>query len=124
MNDKQPPPRKKGLARLLAATRYSLIGLRDTYHSEEAFRLEVWTLLLAIPLAFWVGESAVEHILLLAAVVLVMIVELLNTGIEHVVDRTGAEYNDFSRRAKDAGSAAVFVSMVFGGLIWLLILFT
>lgn len=120
---KQPvPPKKKGLARLLAAARYSMAGLRSAYASEEAFRLEVATLCLAVPLALWLGESAVERVLLIGSVLLLLIVELLNTAVEAVVNRVGLEFHELSRQAKDIGSAAVFICMVLVALVWVALL--
>lgn len=106
-----PPPRKKGFARLVAATHYSAAGLRAAFQSEEAIRMEVAAFLVLAPLGLWLGGTMVEKVLLVGCLVLVFIVELLNTGIERVVDRWGQEYNDLSREAKDIGSAAVFISM-------------
>jgi len=106
-----PPPRKKGFARLVAATRYSAAGLRSAFRSEEAIRMEVAAFCVMAPLGLWLGATMVERVLLVGSLVLVFIVELLNTGIAKVVDRWGQEYHDLSREAKDIGSAAVFISM-------------
>ena len=83
---KSVPAKKKGIARLIAAAGYSVAGLRSAFASEEAFRLEVFALLLAIPLAFYFGQSPMEQVLLIGSVMLVMMVELLNTAVEAVVD--------------------------------------
>lgn len=116
------PPKKKGLARLLAAAGYSFAGLRIAFASEEAFRLEVFTLLAAVPLALWLGESAVERVLLVGSVLLLLIVELLNTAVEAVVNRVGLEFHELSRQAKDIGSAAVFVCMALVAMVWIVLL--
>ena len=112
------PPKRKGMARLLAAARYSYAGLRSAFASEEAFRLEVWALLVLTPLAWWLGEDGVERALLIGVLLLLMIIELLNTAVEAVVDRIGPEYHDLSRQAKDVGSAAVFLGMLLVALVW------
>lgn len=116
------PPKRKGIPRLMAAARYSLAGLRAAFASEEAFRLEVIALVVGTPLALWLGESAVEKVLLIGSLLLLMIVELLNTGIEVLVNRIGSDYHELSGRAKDIGSAAVFVAMGMVAMVWLLLL--
>lgn len=118
----QPPPKKKGLARLIAATRYSFFGLQAAFRSEEAFRLEVCIFIVFTPVALWLGADAVEKILLIGSMVLVILVELLNTAVEKLVDRVSLEYHDLSRQAKDIGSAAVFISMLLVAFVWSLIL--
>ncbi len=85
---------------------------------ETAFRQEALAALLLVPSALWVGQTWVERALLAGAVFLVLIVELLNTGIETAVDRVGPEWHDLSKRAKDIGSAAVLLSLVLCGAIW------
>ena len=105
-----------GLRRLLNATRYSWQGFRAAYHSEEAFRQEVWVAVVLIPAGLWLGDGGVEKVLLVGSVLLLMIVELLNSAIESVVDRFGPEWNEFAGRAKDMGSAAVFLAI---GILWL-----
>ncbi len=116
------PPKKKGLARLLAAAGYSIAGLRSAFASEEAFRLEVFTLCFAVPLALWLGESTVERLLLIGSVLLLLIVELLNTAVEAVVNRVGLEFHELSRQAKDIGSAAVFICMGLVAMVWVALL--
>lgn len=112
-----------GWKRLVNAFKFSMQGLKATYHGEEAFRQEVAVLFLATPLAFWIGESAVEIALLVGSVMLMLVVELLNSAIETVVDRFGGEIHELSGRAKDMGSAAVLLISINAGLIWLLIIF-
>lgn len=111
-----------GLKRVVLAARYSWQGLTTCYRKEAAFRQELWLFLLLAPLGFWLGENGVERALLIGSLVLVLVVELLNTGIENVVDRVGSEPHKLSGRAKDMGSAAVFVSLVLVTLVWGLIL--
>ena len=107
---------RTGLSRLRHAAQYSLAGLRVAWH-EQAFRQEVGLLLLTTPVAFWLGQSWVEVTLLIGATLMLLIVELLNTGIEKVVDRIGTGWHPLSAAAKDLGSAAVLLSC----LVWLLV---
>jgi diacylglycerol kinase (ATP) len=116
------PAKKKGFARLRAATLYSVEGLRACFASEEAFRLEIMLAVVLTPLAFWLGDSPAERGLLLVAIVLVLLVELLNSAIEAVVDRIGLEYHALSKKAKDIGSAAVFISLVAFVVLWVAVL--
>ena len=111
-----------GWARILAAFFNSMKGFKAAWQSEEAFRQEVLLLAVAAPLGLWLGATAIEKALLVGSVLLVIIVELLNTGIEIVVDRIGFERHELSGRAKDVGSAAVFASLALAGLVWLLLL--
>jgi diacylglycerol kinase (ATP) len=111
-----------GLPRLRAALLNSMKGFGAAWAGEEAFRQEVYLLLVALPLGLWLGKTGVEKALLVGSVLLVLIVELLNTGIEIVVDRIGFERHELSGRAKDVGSAAVLVSLVLAGAVWLLVL--
>ena len=108
---------RTGFNRMWHATRYSLAGLRAGW-SEAAFRLEACLAIVMLPLAFWVGRGWVEVALLAGSVLLVLIVELLNTGIEAAIDRIGPERHALSKRAKDMGSAAVFLSLLLAGGIW------
>lgn len=116
------PAKKKGFARLRAATVYSVEGLRACFASEEAFRLEIMLAVVLTPLAFWLGDSPAERGLLLVAIVLVLLVELLNSAIEAVVDRIGLEYHALSKKGKDIGSAAVFISLVAFVVLWVAVL--
>lgn len=108
---------RKGLARLLHAARYSLAGLRAGW-GEPAFRQEALAAMVLVPLAFWLGRGWVEVSLLVAVVVLVLVSELLNTGIEAAIDRVGPEWHALSKRAKDMGSAAVLLSLLLCGGVW------
>lgn len=115
--------RPQGLKRLWLATGHSLRGLRLSYSSEAAFRQEVWLAVVLLPLAFFLGKSAVERAMLAGSVLVLLIVELLNTAIEVVVDRIGLERHALSGFAKDAGSAAVMLTLALVALTWGLILF-
>ena len=108
---------RHGLSRLMHAFGYSVEGLRAGW-GEAALRQEMVAAVLLLPLAFWVGQTWLEVALLCGAVVLVLIVELLNTGIETAIDRIGPEWHALSKRAKDMGSAAVFLSLLLCGGIW------
>jgi diacylglycerol kinase (ATP) len=109
---------RSGLSRVWHALGYSLAGLRAGW-LEPAFRQEALAAIVLVPLAFWLGRSWVEVALLAGSVILVMVVELLNTGIETAIDRIGPEWNDLSKRAKDMGSAAVLLSLLVCGGVWL-----
>ncbi len=109
--------------RLWRATEYSLAGLRAAFRHEQAFRQEVYLLLIVVPLGLWLGDSPVEKVLLIGSWLIVMIVELLNSAVEAVVDRIGSEQHELSGRAKDIASAAVMVALTLAGLTWLLLLF-
>lgn len=108
-----------GFKRVFYAATYSWKGLKSSWKHESAFRQEVVLSFLLAPFAFWIGESAFQISLLLASLVFVIIVELLNSAIESVVDRVGEEYHKLSGRAKDQGSAAVLLACVMTGLIWI-----
>ena len=116
------PENKANFARIIRAACYSMKGLKSAYLNEAAFRQEVWLSIILIPLVFWLGNDAIEKVLLLGSVFIVLIAELLNSAVESVVDRIGSEYHELSGRAKDIGSAAVFVTMVLCVLTWGLIL--
>ncbi|MEZ5451536.1 MAG: diacylglycerol kinase [Thiothrix sp.] len=111
-----------GLKRIIKAGQYSWQGFRAAYKHEEAFRQEVWMLVVAVPLALWLGENAVEKTLMIGSVLLLLIVELLNSAVEAVVDRTGMEPHKLSGRAKDMGSAAVFFAILMVGVVWFFML--
>jgi len=112
-----PQKARRGLNRILHATGYSLQGLRAGW-GETAFRQEALLSFVLLPVSFWLGQNWVEITLLAGSVLLVMIVELLNTCIESAIDRIGPEWHDLSKRAKDMGSAAVLLSLLLALGIW------
>lgn len=105
------------------ASRYSYQGLRAQWRYEAAFRQEVWLFLVAVPLALWLGDTALEKALMIFSVGLVLVVETINSSIEAVVDRISDEKHELSGRAKDLGSAAVMLSLGLAGVVWLFLLF-
>ena len=109
-------------ARILKATQWSLQGLRAAWLHESSFRLEVYLLLVLAPLALWLGETPVERVLLIGSCLIVLATELLNSAVEAVIERYGPEHHELAGRAKDMGSAAVFVTMLNVLLVWGLIL--
>lgn len=115
--DANPQKNRTGFDRIRHATGYSLAGLKAGW-GETAFRQEASVALVMVPLAFWLGQTWVEVALLAGSVVAVMVVELLNTGIETAIDRIGPEWHDLSKRAKDMGSAAVLLSLLLCAGIW------
>ncbi|EJX1091609.1 TPA: diacylglycerol kinase [Vibrio vulnificus] len=114
-------PGNTGVKRIIKATGYSIQGLKAAFKHEAAVRQEFALLVVAIVLATWLDVSILERITLLAVVVLVLIVELMNSAVEAVVDRIGVEHHELSGRAKDIGSAAVLVALIFAGFTWLYI---
>lgn len=117
-----PQKARKGLNRVWHALGYSIAGLRAGWH-ETAFRQEAIASVILLPAAFWVGHNWLESVLLAGTVILVMVVELLNTGIETAIDRIGPEWHDLSKRAKDMGSAAVLLSILLCAGTWILAIF-
>ena len=111
-------PRRTGISRILYAGLYSLRGFRSAWIHESAFRQEALLAAVLIPGAFWLGQSALERILLIGCVALVLIVELLNSAIETTINRIGKELHPLSGQAKDMGSAAVLVSLLLTLLVW------
>ena len=111
-------PGKTGIARVIAAFGYSMQGFRAAWCHEAAFRQEVILTLIMTPLAFWLASTHIELILLLSSLVWVIMAELANSAIEAAVDRIGSELHPLSGRAKDIGSALVFVSLNLVTLIW------
>jgi diacylglycerol kinase (ATP) len=112
-----------GVTRWIKALGFTWQGLKATYKHEEAFRQEIWLLIVAVPMALWLGDNGIEISLMIGSVLLLLIVELLNSAVEAVVDRFGGEIHKLSGRAKDMGSAAVFVAMVNVAVVWLFMLF-
>jgi diacylglycerol kinase (ATP) len=117
-----PHKGKTGLTRVWNALHYSLAGLRAAFKHEDAFRQEVFLAAVLIPLALLLPASGMGHALMIAAVLLVMIVELLNSAIEATVDRVSIENHPLAKRAKDIGSAAVFVALLNVLIVWVLVL--
>ena len=107
-----------GIDRIIRACGHSMHGLRSAYTGESAFRQESWLAALLLPAAFWLGQDWVQVALLAGSVLLVMIVELLNSGIEAAVDRISYDWHELSKRAKDFGSAAVLLSLILCVAIW------
>jgi diacylglycerol kinase (ATP) len=114
-------PGNTGFRRVVNATFYSVAGLRAAWRNEAAFRQECVGVVVLIPIAVWLGQNAVQRALLLSSCALVLIVELLNTAVEFVVDRVGTDHHELSGRAKDLGSAAVFTSIALAILVWSLV---
>lgn len=110
------------IARLIRALKYSYNGLRDAIIGEPAFRQEVAIALILIPVAVWLGEDNIERALLIIVLFIVLIVELLNSAVESAIDRIGSEFSELSRKAKDFGSAAVFLSLALVVVVWALTL--
>jgi diacylglycerol kinase (ATP) len=113
-----PQKERKGLSRVWHATGYSLAGLRAGW-GETAFRQEALAAVVLLPAAFWLGQGWTEIALLIGSVMALMVVELLNTAIETAIDRVGPEWHDLSKRAKDMGSAAVLLSLLFCSGVWI-----
>lgn len=118
-----PQKGRTGMSRIWHATGYSLDGLRAGW-GEPAFRQETIAAVVLLPASFWLGRNWAEIALLAGSVLFVMVVELLNTGIETAIDRVGPEWHDLSKRAKDIGSAAVLLSLLLTGGIWVGALYT
>ena len=117
MDNVNPQKQRTGLNRLWHALGYSLNGLRAGW-SEKAFKQEVIAALFMVPLAFWLGQTWIEIALLTGSVLCVMVVELLNTAVESAIDRIGPEWHALAKRAKDIGSAAVLVSLLWCIGVW------
>ena len=115
--------KNKGLKRIILATGFSLQGLKSAFQHEAAFRQELLLSAILIPIAIFVDVSQLERILLIAPLFLVIIIEIINSAIEAVVDRVGTEKHELSGRAKDLGSAAVLIALLLTAYIWIEILF-
>ncbi len=113
---------KQGLTRLINAFGYSRDGFAAAWRHEAAFREEVMLAIVTIPLGLWLGQGGVEKALLVGSILLVLVVELLNSAVEAVVDRVSDEHHDLSKRAKDIGSAAVLATLILAAAVWGLIL--
>ena len=119
---KSPYKGKTGIKRLLNAFKYSVAGTLAAFKHEDAFRQEVILSIILIPLAIYLGETTTEQALMITSVLLIIIVELLNSSVEATVDRISIKRHKLAKRAKDIGSAAVFFSLVNASVIWFLIL--
>ena len=113
-----------GLERLFNALGFSMQGLTAAFKNEAAFRQEIYLSIVLVPLGFYLGETGVEIALLVSVILLVLITELINSGMEAVVDRFGGEHHQLSGRAKDVGSAAVLIALLNVVLVWGCVLFT
>ena len=116
-------PGNTGLIRLVKAFGFSLRGLYAAFRHEAAFRQELGLCVVLAPIAFWIGKSSTEVAILISCLFVVLIVELINSAIEAVVDRFGGERHELSARAKDIGSAAVFISLTNVFIVWCIIIF-
>jgi diacylglycerol kinase (ATP) len=122
MEGESPFKGKTGMQRVINATRYSLEGLAAAARHEDAFRQELILAAVMVPLGLWLGAGGVERALLVGSVLMVLVVELLNSAVEATVDRVSLEDHQLAKRAKDIGSAAVMMSLVTVGVVWLLVL--
>lgn len=120
-NPAPPNPDNLITRRIVTASRQSLAGLKIAW-GEEAFRIESFMVLVLVPLAIWFGETAVEQVLMIASLLIVMIVEILNTAVEKTIDRISTDRHPLSGQAKDLGSAAVMIALVMAALVWLALL--
>lgn len=111
-----------GIRRILSATRYSAQGFAQAWRHEAAFRQEVALTIVLTPIGLWLGRTAIERTLLIVSCLLVLIVELLNSAVEAAIDRHGDEVHELSGRAKDLGSAAVMLSLLFVAAVWLAVI--
>jgi diacylglycerol kinase (ATP) len=118
-----PHKGKTGLRRIWNALFYSFDGLKAAYRHEDAFRQEVWLAAVLVPLALFLPASGTGKALMIASVLVVLIVELLNSAVEATVDRVSLEHHRLAKRAKDIGSAAVLISLINIMIVWLLVLF-
>ena len=119
-----PKPGATGIKRIIDATGYSMRGFRAAVKHEAAFRQELALTIILAPIALYAGQTNIERTILIASLLLVLIVELLNSAIEAIVDRVSSEHHELSGRAKDIGSAAVFVSLANVVIVWGMIIFT
>ena len=120
--EESPHKGKTGLRRLMNAAGYSIEGLAAAARHEDAFRQELALAAVLVPLGLWLGKTGVERALLVASVLLVLVVELLNSAIEATVDRVSLDHHRLAKRAKDLGSAAVMLSLANVAAVWLLVL--
>ncbi len=112
---------RSGPARLVDATRYSILGLTSAWRNETAFREELVVIAILLPVALWLGTTAIQRALLVLSALMILIVELINSAIEAAVDRIGTENHPLSARAKNMGSAAVLITLIAAAAVWALI---
>ncbi len=122
MSDAAELKGKRGLRRLINALGYSRDGIAAAWRNEAAFRQEILLAAIALPLAFYLGKTGVERALMICSVVLILIVEILNSAVEAVVDKASPEKSELAKRAKDMGSAAVLFSLINAAIVWACIL--
>lgn len=120
--ESQLPNKQKGVPRLIAAAGFSLAGLKAAFQHEEAFRIELVFFCVLAPLGFWLGQSRVEQVLLVGSLFVVLLMELINSALEASIDRGGKEFHVLAGRAKDIGSAAVFVALLLVVFVWAMLL--
>lgn len=113
-----PKSTRRGMGRIIAAAGFSVAGLRAAWRGEEAFRQEFLLAVVMIPAGLWLGQTMLQRALLIGCCLLVLIVELLNSAVEAVVDRIGHDLHQLSGQAKDMGSAAVLISLLLTALVW------
>ena len=118
MSDAAELKGKKGLRRLINALGYSRDGIAAAWRNEAAFRQEILLAAIALPLAFYLGKTGVERALMIGSVILILIVEILNSAVEAVVDKASPEKSELAKRAKDMGSAAVLLSLINAAAVW------
>ncbi len=123
MSEYNNKPGATGMTRVINAFGYSMKGLSAAFANEAAFRQELLLFVVMTPLAIWLGQSGIEQALLIGSLFLVLIVELMNSAIEAIVDRVGSEWHELSGRAKDIGSAAVLISLANVFVVWTLVLY-
>src|SRR5574343_2043412 len=122
MNDFQEFKGKQGLTRLINALGYSKDGLCAAWQNEAAFREEVLLAAVTVPLAFYLGHTGIERALMAGSIIVILIVEILNSAVEAVVDKASPEKHELAKRAKDMGSAAVLLSLLNAAVIWACVL--
>ena len=112
-----------GITRIINAAGYSWLGFKAAYKNEAAFRQELWLAIILVPTGIYLGETLIDKAILICSVLFVLVVELLNSAIESVVDRIGDEHHELSGRAKDMGSSAVFLAITITLIIWVAVLY-
>lgn len=116
------PKQRGGIKRLVNAAIYSAKGIQAAWRNETAFRQETVSAIVLIPVAFWLGTTMVQRALLIFSILLILMIELLNSAIEAVVDRIGTEYHPLSGQAKNMGSAAVLFSLITAAVVWAMVI--